>query len=123
MSDLLFVICKHLHVWCVTLSFLFFLVRAAWHLKNSTLLEKTLVKVAPHIIDTFLLLTGVALALSLSLQESTPVWFLLKIAFIFIYIIFAMLAFKLNTYQKPLLATALSSFSAVVYLAVTKPLI
>lgn len=123
MPDFLFLLTKHIHVWCVTLSFLLFVVRAAWHLKQSEQLQRRWVKITPHVIDTLLLITGLILVSLLSLQQATPFWLKLKIALVLVYIISGILAFKLKKSRKLTFGVAIAAFAGIVFLAVTKPLV
>lgn len=52
---------KHLHMVTIVLSVLLFVVRYCLMMANSTLIEKKFLKITPHVVDTFLLLTGVVL--------------------------------------------------------------
>ncbi|OAN18702.1 invasion protein [Photobacterium jeanii] len=52
---------KHIHFLFIALSVLLFTVRYCLMMANSALLEKKFLKVAPHAVDTFMLLSGVAL--------------------------------------------------------------
>src|SRR5690625_605287 len=54
---------KHLHVTSAVLSILFFMIRAWWSVTENALLQTRLVRVLPHVIDTILLVCGVALAI------------------------------------------------------------
>ena len=123
MLELTYTLSKHLHVWCVTLSFLLFVTRAAWQLKHADILQKRWVKILPHVVDTFLLLSGITLLSILAHYQAVPSWLMLKIPLVVCYIVVALIAFKVEKYRKPLLAIALLIFSFIVYLAVTKPAI
>ncbi|MGF1690266.1 SirB2 family protein [Photobacterium kagoshimensis] len=52
---------KHLHMVAIVLSVLLFTIRYCLMMANSTLNEKKFLKIAPHVVDTILLLSGVAL--------------------------------------------------------------
>ncbi|MGF1716964.1 SirB2 family protein [Photobacterium chitinilyticum] len=52
---------KHLHMVAIALSVLLFVVRYCLMMANSSLLEKKYLKITPHVVDTILLLTGIAL--------------------------------------------------------------
>ncbi len=52
---------KHLHMVAITLSVLLFVVRYCLMMANSSLTEKKFFKVTPHVVDTVLLLSGIAL--------------------------------------------------------------
>jgi uncharacterized membrane protein SirB2 len=121
MSELIFILTKHLHVWCVTISFAFFLLRAVWHIKSSELLKQKWVKVAPHINDTILLISGAILIYPSINQSTVATWLFIKITLIVGYILTGIFAFRAKSIQKPLFVLAIFFFASVVYLAVTKP--
>ena len=59
---------KHLHMTLAVLSISLFTIRFFWTLVGSAQLEKKWVKVSPHVIDTMLLLVGVALNYSVFME-------------------------------------------------------
>lgn len=74
---------KHLHVTSAVLSILFFVVRAWWSVRESPLLQTRVVKIAPHIVDTVLLVCGVLLAAMIGPAQP---WILAKIIALVFYI-------------------------------------
>ncbi|WP_299022416.1 SirB2 family protein [uncultured Photobacterium sp.] len=52
---------KHLHMVAIALSVIMFVIRYGLMMADSSLTEKKFFKVTPHVVDTILLLTGVAL--------------------------------------------------------------
>lgn len=74
---------KHLHVTSAVLSILFFMVRAWWSVRESPLLQTRVVKIAPHIVDTVLLVCGVLLAAMIGPAQP---WILAKIIALVFYI-------------------------------------
>lgn len=90
---------KHLHVTMVGLSVILFVVRFAWHSMNSPLAQKKWVKVVPHIIDTLLILSIVALLVQVQPWPWESAWLGNKLAGLIGYIGFAILAMKAS---KPL---------------------
>lgn len=119
----MFALIKHLHVWLVLLSIGGFFVRLTWLLGNSQKLELKAVKVAPHIIDTLLLITGVILAIFLQLSPLEYSWFSVKLISVITYIALGMIAFK----AKSKFCRAFFGFSAlliacgIIILAASKP--
>ena len=81
---------KLLHVACATVSVTFFVVRALWMLQGSSLLNALWVRVAPHVVDTVLFLSGVYLA---SLW-GWPTWVYVKLVGVVLYIVFGSLALR-----------------------------
>ena len=116
---------KHLHVWLVVLSIGSFVLRFIWSQKNSPYLQQKWVKVAPHITDTFLLLSGVSLALLFRISPLQTHWLGAKLVLIVIYIIIGYIAIK-SPLPKPARQVAgclaLTTVVGIIYLAVNKPI-
>ena len=87
---------KHIHLLLIALSVVFFTVRFVLHLRGSAILEKKFVKIAPHVIDTFLLLSGLALCFIINQFPFVDTWLTEKIGAVFAYIVLAMIAMKAN---------------------------
>ncbi len=85
---------KHIHLLLIALSVIFFTVRFVFHLRGSAVLEKKFVKIAPHVIDTFLLLSGLALCFIINQFPFVDTWLTEKIGAVFAYIVLAMIAMK-----------------------------
>jgi len=111
---------KHLHVTCVVLSLCAFLLRGVWMTTGSALLRARLTRVLPHVIDTLLLCSALALV---GLLGGVPVWVWAKIGGLLVYITFGMIAFRPG---RPMLArvvalvAAVATFAWIVSVAVTK---
>jgi len=130
MPEFAFSLSKHVHVWCVTLSFLLFLTRASWRLKESPMLQQAWVKIVPHCIDTLLLLTGILMSVQLyGSSQPLPLWLICKWVFIGLYIVTGLYAFggsQNDSHKKPsktkaFIAAAICFFCAAIYLAIQKP--
>jgi uncharacterized membrane protein SirB2 len=59
---------KHSHMTLAILSLLFFIVRAGWSISGSALLTRPFVRIAPHVIDTLLLVCGLYLLAFIGMQ-------------------------------------------------------
>lgn len=59
---------KHAHMTLAVLSLLFFILRAGWSISGSALLARPLVRIAPHVIDTLLLVCGLYLLSFIGMQ-------------------------------------------------------
>ena len=57
-----YVALKIIHVSCVAMSYALFVTRGVWMLRESALLQQRWVRIAPHVVDTVLLVSAVALA-------------------------------------------------------------
>lgn len=82
---------KHLHVTSAAISIVFFLLRSYWSVIGSGLLQRRVVKVLPHIIDTVLLVCGVILAIMIGPWQS---WIMAKIVALLLYIGVGMVAIR-----------------------------
>lgn len=111
---------KHLHVTAVVLSISFFILRAFWSYIGSDLLNKRLIKILPHIIDTILLTCGVILAAMIGPDQP---WILTKIVLLIAYIGVGTIAIKRGKTQKSRLTAALIAiliFAYIIGVAITK---
>ena len=85
---------KHLHLSLVTLSGVLFLLRGILMLKSSKALQMKTLRIAPHIIDTGLLIAGVSLAVMLGLKPSETPWIMAKLIALVVYIALGTIAIK-----------------------------
>ena len=104
---------KHLHVTAAALSILFFVVRAYWSVTGSSLLQRRLVKILPHIIDTVLLLAGITLAAMIGPEQP---WILAKIVALIAYIGVGTIAIKRGKTRRTRLIAALISVAVFAYI-------
>ena len=77
---------KHLHMTLAAISIILLTYRFALTLMNSTKLDKKWLKISPHVVDTFLLLLGVGLAVKLAINPLDNLWLVEKIMAIVFYI-------------------------------------
>lgn len=87
---------KHLHFTFIALSVLLLTVRFVLHLRQSALMEKQLLKITPHVIDTFLLLSGLTLCFMIQQFPFVDPWMTEKIGAVVAYIILGAIAIKAN---------------------------
>jgi len=100
-----------------------FLLRGYWMLQESPLLQLKPVKILPHIIDTVLLLSAVALLFVLGFGLLNQGWLVHKIALLVVYIVLGMIALG-NKYSRQKKITAFIGavlvFFYIAGIAVTK---
>ncbi|OUR69751.1 regulator SirB [Bermanella sp. 47_1433_sub80_T6] len=85
---------KHAHLSLVAISISLFIIRGALKLSNSKRVMAKWLKVAPHIIDTLLLISGICLALLIHQYPISHHWLTVKIMLLVGYIVFGMKAMK-----------------------------
>lgn len=85
---------KLIHVTAAILTISGFFLRGIWMLLESPNLERRLIRIAPHIIDTVFLLTGIGLIWTLRLPVLNQPWLLTKFAALIAYILLGTIALK-----------------------------
>lgn len=115
---------KMLHIALALVSGLGFALRGFIRLVLQQPLAHPLVRFGPHIVDTLLLASGVALWLLLGLSPLEAGWFGLKMLLVVVYIAFGITAFRLHHPGIAVLVylLALGVFLSVAWLALFKPL-
>ncbi len=108
-----YVIFKHLHMTAVALSGLLFMVRGLWLLQGSTQLQAKWVKITPHVIDTLLLVSAIAM---LVVSHQFPAWVHVKITLLIVYIGLGLMAFKKAKTQGQKLTFLLAAVAVYVFL-------
>jgi len=91
---------KHLHVTAVVLSFALFFLRGLWMLAESPRLQQTWVRIVPHVIDTVLLISAVALTVILQQYPFVNGWLTAKVLALFVYIGLGMIAIRHGRRQR-----------------------
>ena len=88
---------KHSHMLFIALSVTFLAVRFLLSLKSPALLQSKFLKIAPHVVDTFLLLTAIGLMLTIQQYPFQTPWLTEKLFGLFAYIGLAVMALKGRT--------------------------
>ncbi len=105
------------------LSVLLFTLRFVWLLKGSDKLQQKWMKVLPHIIDTLLFVSGIALAVKFSINPLEHYWFAEKLFAVLAYIFTGYYTLKLarnKTMQIIGYLGAMGWIMLIVRLAITK---
>ena len=85
---------KHLHLTAVALTILFFITRFIWKQIGSPMSDKKWVKILPHVIDTVLLTSAIALCIIVSRYPFIHAWVTFKLLAVIGYIILGLIALK-----------------------------
>ncbi|EOI3467798.1 invasion regulator SirB2 [Cronobacter turicensis] len=85
---------KHLHILAVVISISLFILRYWWQYRSSPMSSKRWVRIVPHVNDTVLLGSGVALVLITHFYPFTPqgAWLTEKLFGVIIYIVLGFIA-------------------------------
>lgn len=107
---------KLIHISCVVLSFSLFFLRGIWLLRGSPLLQQRWVKIAPHSVDTVLLLSAITLAWQLGYTPFNSPWLAAKILALLLYIGLGLVTFRFAKTNHQRLAAWLSAQCVFFYI-------
>ncbi|MDQ2075318.1 SirB2 family protein [Marinimicrobium sp. ABcell2] len=106
---------KHLHMTLAFLTLFSFALRGVWMMRQSPMLQKGWVKVAPHIIDTLLLVAGLMLAGMLRITPGDHPWLMAKIIALVLYIGLGVVAFR-HSNPKVRMASWIAAIIVIIYI-------
>jgi len=89
-----YLLVKHLHMGMAYLSISLFILRSGLSVTASPLLQHKLVKILPHLVDTFLLLFAILLMITIKQYPFFDTWLTAKIIALFAYIGVGSIAIK-----------------------------
>lgn len=121
--DTSYTLLKHLHVACVVLSGAGFVLRGVWMLRDSPVLARRWVRVSPHVLDTVLLASAIAVALTIEQYPLTHGWLTAKVLGLLAYIALGTIALKRGRTRRARMTAfcgALLAFAYIVAVAMTK---
>jgi uncharacterized membrane protein SirB2 len=114
---------KHLHMLCAVISIIGFIIRGALRIANSSILQKKWIRIAPHIVDTLLLLSAIGLTFSIHQYPVTTPWLSAKLIGLVVYIGLGVVTLRVaKTQPVRILAYifAIITFAYIGMVAVTK---
>ena len=117
---------KYLHLACVVLSGGGFVLRGAWMMRGSPMLARRWVRVAPHVVDTALLASAIALAVMIGQYPLVHGWLTAKVLGLLAYIVLGTIALKRGRTRGVRVAAfggALLVFAYIVAVAITKSVV
>ena len=114
---------KHLHITFAVLSGSFFFLRGIWMMRQSSVLQRRWVRIAPHVIDTMLLASALVLVLWSGQYPFGQPWLGAKVLALIAYIVLGAIALKRGKNQAVrtrAFFAALAVFAYIVAVALTK---
>lgn len=85
---------KMLHVSFALISIIGFIVRGLLKFQGSALLQKKFLKIAPHIVDTVLILSAIGLTVSIGQYPFVDSWLTAKVLGLVVYIFLGLVTLK-----------------------------
>ncbi len=107
---------KHAHVTTVVVTFVLFVTRGIWMFADSPRLQARWVKILPHVNDTVLLASGIALAVMLGQYPFVNAWLTAKLLALLAYIALGTIALKRGKTRSIRLTAFLLALAVLAYL-------
>jgi uncharacterized membrane protein SirB2 len=85
---------KTIHAGAVVTTYVLFVLRGVWMIRKSARLRARWVRIVPHVVDTVLLASAIALAIMLRQYPFVSGWLTAKVLALVLYIALGMIALK-----------------------------
>ena len=114
---------KIIHVGSVIVSYTLFFLRGIWLIQDSENLRQRWVKILPHMVDTILLTSAIALAMIIQQSPLNDSWLTAKVIGLFFYIGLGMIAMRFGKTRRTRIIAWVAAqcvFIYIVLVALTK---
>lgn len=111
-----YLLLKMIHVSSVVISYSLFFLRGIWLMQDSNNLRQRWVKVLPHVIDTILLTSAIALAVLIQQDPLNNAWLTAKVIGLLIYILLGMIAIRFGKTKKTRIAAWIGAQCIFIYI-------
>lgn len=111
-----FLLLKTVHISCVVGSYMLFLLRGIWSLNGSTIMRQRWVRIVPHVVDTLLLASAIALAFSIHQYPFVDAWLTAKVIGLLLYIGLGFVALKFSRNKTIRLSAWLAAQAVFAYI-------
>ncbi|MCF6322754.1 MAG: SirB2 family protein [Gammaproteobacteria bacterium] len=114
---------KNIHIFSALISFTLFFIRGLWVMRGSAMMQQKWVRIVPHINDTILLGTAIALTISIGQYPFVDAWLTVKLFALVAYICLGIEALhlaKTHIGRSVAWLSALIVFLFIVSVALTK---
>jgi uncharacterized membrane protein SirB2 len=108
---------KAVHVTSVSVSFALFFVRGVWMMRESALLRQAWVRVVPHLVDTVLLASAIAMAVMTRQYPFVATLLTAKVLALVVYIGLGMVALKYGRTPGVRVAAWIAALAVFAYIA------
>lgn len=118
-----YAVLKLIHVASVIVSYALFFLRGVWLMQDSEKLRQRWVKILPHIVDTILLTSAIALAMIIQQNPLENSWLTAKVAGLLLYIGLGMIAIRFGKTRRTKIMAWIAAqcvFIYIVLVALTK---
>lgn len=113
----MYLVVKYAHVSCAVLTLCGFLLRGYWMIVESQLLQHRITRIAPHVVDTILLLSGISMLMLLAMNPFTQPWLVAKFAGLAAYIVLGMIALRRGRTRAMRITAFVAAIAVFAYVA------
>jgi uncharacterized membrane protein SirB2 len=85
---------KTVHIISVAGIYILFFLRGIWSLNGSSVMSQRWIKIVPHVVDTLLIISAIALAFSIHQYPFVDAWLTAKVIALLLYIVLGFVAFR-----------------------------
>jgi len=111
-----YMLLKMIHVSSVVISYSLFFLRGIWLMQDSHHLQQRWVKILPHVFDTVLLTSAIALAILIQQDPMNHGWLTAKVIGLLVYIFLGMIAIRFGKTRKIRIAAWLAAQCVFIYI-------
>lgn len=107
---------KHIHVSCAVISFALFFLRGIWSFNGSPIMRQRWIKIVPHVVDTLLLVSALALAFTVQQYPFVDGWLTAKFFGLVLYILLGTIALKYGKTKAVRVSAWLAALAVFAYI-------
>ena len=111
-----FLTLKAIHVSCAVISFALFFLRGIWSFNGSPITRQGWVKIVPHVVDTLLLVSALALAFTIQQYPFVDAWLTAKVFGLLLYIGLGSIALKYGKTKAVRVSAWLAALAVFAYI-------
>ena len=111
-----FLLLKTIHVSCALISFALFFLRGIWSFNGSPIMRQGWVKIVPHVVDTLLLISALALAFTIQQYPFVDTWLTAKFFGLLLYIGLGSVALKYGKSKAIRISAWLAALAVFAYI-------
>jgi len=107
---------KHIHLTSAAISFVLFFLRGIWSMIGSPIMRQRWIRIVPHIVDTLLLASALALAYTIQQYPFVDSWLTAKFFALLLYIGLGSFALKHGKSKTTRLSAWLAALAVFIYI-------
>lgn len=111
-----YAVLKLVHVSCASISYVLFVIRGIWMIRNSSWLQRRWVRVMPHVVDTILLASAVTMVIIIWQYPLVAPWLTAKVIALLVYVALGMVALRRGKSKRVRVAAWIAAQTVFAYI-------